>query len=422
MSLMVSTLTILMLLFSSLTMVHAAPYQIGSTDIPCPDGGQYTVIGMRSISYGSDRVYGVVSQGETCRGAVVIPANLGGDGEGIPIEEIGEYFGSSAFGTSNITSVYIGKNIKGIQPYSFSTPSLKEVTFAPDIDMSHFRGFESSGITSIKIPKSVAYLGGFEFAEQLKRVEFETGSNLVSIENRAFLGAKALEDITLPNSVSSIGDLAFSGTALKNVSFPPSLSSMGTNAFSNCSLTYVTIPATLLWIHSWFEGCKNLKGIIYKHTQEPTFLLGGVFQPHEQDGINIYVSSDKAGFGAIGSISEYFGWKVNKFVNVKNISPPVVVGKAISTKQSKNKMNLKIGKWAGSPSPTFTYQWYACRTKIGKARISIPSGCQPIKNSTKQNISISKAFKGKYLSASVKAINYEGNSTLIFTKSSDRVK
>lgn len=423
-SLMVSILTILLLLFNNLPVANAQEYLIGSFDVSCSDGGQYKVLKMRYIGWGSDRVYGVVSEGESCIGVADIPATYKQDGSGyeFPIEEIGEYFGSSAFGTSNITSVYIGKNIKVIRPYSFSTPSLKEVTFAPDIDISHFTGFESSGITSIKIPKSVAYLGGFEFAEKLQRVEFEAGGNLVSIESRAFLGATALDEITLPNSVSSIGDLAFSGTALRNVSFPSALSSMGVNAFSNCSLTYVTIPATLQWINSWFRGCKNLKGIIYKHTQEPTFLTGGVFQPREQDGIDIFVSSNEAGFGSIGSISNHFGWKVNKFVEVKNISLPSIVGTPISTKKSKNKLSIKNGKWIGSPGPTFSYQWYVCQKKVSRARKSIPSGCVAIPNSIKQTINVSKIYKGKYLSASVTAENFEGKSVFFFAKSSARIK
>ena len=52
---------------------------------------------------------------------------------------------------------------------------------------------------------------------------------------------------TIPNSVTSIGDAAFSGcTSLTSVTIPDSVTSIGDVAFYHChSLTNITIPASV---------------------------------------------------------------------------------------------------------------------------------------------------------------------------------
>lgn len=74
----------------------------------------------------------------------------------------------------------------------------------------------------------------------------------------------ASHSIVIPNSVTNIGDYAFSNClGLTSVTIPNSVTSIGRDAFRNCkSLTSVTIPESVTSIADRvFYGCIGLKTI-----------------------------------------------------------------------------------------------------------------------------------------------------------------
>ena len=72
--------------------------------------------------------------------------------------------------------------------------------------------------------------------------------NTRRIEDEAFYDWGALTEITLPNSITFIGDSAFSCTNLQEINLPDNLEHIGSYAFSSCNFKYVFIPKSVRYI------------------------------------------------------------------------------------------------------------------------------------------------------------------------------
>ena len=94
--------------------------------------------------------------------------------------------------------------------------------------------------------------------------EFKYFTSLFSIPKYTFYYCSSLKSITIPNSVTSIGDNAFyKCNGLTSVTIPNSVTSIGSSAFDNCrSLTSVTIPNSVTSIgdHA-FYNCNSLTSV-----------------------------------------------------------------------------------------------------------------------------------------------------------------
>ena len=95
----------------------------------------------------------------------------------------------------------------------------------------------------VVIPDGVVEIKDGSF-EDLKIKSVVLPNSVTSIGDRAFSGCTSLTSVTIPNSVTSIGDRAFSGCAsLTSVTIPNSVISIGDRAFSGCTkLIHVTLP------------------------------------------------------------------------------------------------------------------------------------------------------------------------------------
>ena len=93
-------------------------------------------------------------------------------------------------------------------------------------------------LQSITIPASVTKIDdrAFENCRSLSTIQFAEGSQLQAIGSWAFYNCHALQNLTIPEGVTEIGDGAFYGCVyLENVSLPASVQSIGDNTFALCS-------------------------------------------------------------------------------------------------------------------------------------------------------------------------------------------
>jgi len=98
---------------------------------------------------------------------------------------------------------------------------------------------------------------------------FTIPNSVTSIGQGAFSSCESLTSVTIPNSVTSIGNTAFSSCeSLTSITIPDSVTSIGNYAFYLCdNLTSVTIPNSVTSIgQGAFAGCTNLTSVTFQGT------------------------------------------------------------------------------------------------------------------------------------------------------------
>ena len=113
-------------------------------------------------------------------------------------------------------------------------------------------------LTSVTIPDSMTSIGNYAFHNCYRLTSVTIGNSVTSIGEYAFYSCSSLTSVTIPDGVTGIGDYAFAYcSSLTSVTIPDSMTSIGDDAFAWCdSLTSVTIPDSVTSIGSdAFYGC-----------------------------------------------------------------------------------------------------------------------------------------------------------------------
>ena len=245
--------------------------------------------GMPVVSIGDDAFYYIGSIA-----SVIIPDSVLSVGDG------------AFFSCTGLTSMTIGNSVTSIGNGAFGYCSgLTSVTI-PDsvtsIGLSAFRG--CTGLTSITIPDSVTSIGNSTFEECTSLTNLTIPDGVTSIGDRAFLFCSSLISVTIGNSVASIGEQAFYGCdALTSIfvaasntvyssqdgvlydkaktlliqfpggktggfTIPDSVTSIGNFAFSDHSgLISVTMPDSVMSIGKYaFYYCTGLTSVTIGNT------------------------------------------------------------------------------------------------------------------------------------------------------------
>ena len=119
-----------------------------------------------------------------------------------------------------------------------------------------FRG--CSSIRNVTIPDSVTSIGASAFEGCTSLTSITISDSVTSIGASAFEGCTGLANVTIGNSVTSIGSYAFSGcSSFVSIIIPDSVTSIGDHAFWECSkLNKVTIGSGVTFIGNWaFANC-----------------------------------------------------------------------------------------------------------------------------------------------------------------------
>ena len=191
------------------------------------------------------------------------------------------YIGSQCFESDKeLVNVKLSSNIKRMESGAFGNcTSLTEITIPKSLeeagreygfgmyDYGPFCG--CTNLKTVKLEKGLTQIAGNLFMRCYGLEDIDIPDTVTTIGENAFKLCTSLENVKMYNSIDEINGRAFAGcTSLKSVSLPDSITGMGTEIFSGCtSLSSVKLPNKRVNItSSTFEGCTSLTEITLPDT------------------------------------------------------------------------------------------------------------------------------------------------------------
>ena len=132
-------------------------------------------------------------------------------------------------------------------------------------DKSKIVSFRNQKIESYIIPDSVTDIGDYAFSHCSSLSNIVIPDSVTAIGDFAFSDCSSLSNIVIPDSVIAIGDSAFGDcSSLSNIVIPDSVTAIGDFAFSDCSsLPNIVIPNSVTKIGDYaFSDCSSLSKIV----------------------------------------------------------------------------------------------------------------------------------------------------------------
>jgi len=206
-----------------------------------------------------------------------------------------------AFYNCKLSTITIPSTVTSIGNIAFQGNPLTSVIWKPancSIGTGDNAPFysTSSQIKTFLFGDSVKTIPGY-LCNNMKKLENITlPEKLTTINQNAFYGCSLLKDVTIPATVTSIGTYAFAFcTSIKNFAFPDGIKTIATSVLEgNTALMSVKIPESVTTINGdAFYGCSALQAL-YNYAYTPQTITERTIYNVNKNTCVLYVPKDAA--------------------------------------------------------------------------------------------------------------------------------
>lgn len=192
-------------------------------------------------------------------------AFVGSRFSGIAFHEGLQAIGTDAFGSNrNCKEIVFPSSLTVLGKEAFTyCSSLTSVQFPDAMDSIGDRAFYYSTLASVTLPDNIRSLGTYVFGYCYVMTDADLGECLEKIPDGTFDACRNLVRVTYPETVTEIGENAFSGCAFTELPLSHSIRHIGDHAFAGCR----SIKKAVLGDHVMsigkdaFKGCHQLDSV-----------------------------------------------------------------------------------------------------------------------------------------------------------------
>lgn len=166
---------------------------------------------------------------------------------------------------TQLTKVILAKNLESIPVWAFgSCTSLADVTWPQNLKAISYYAFYEAPIATLQLPETVTSIGDKAFSNNKAITRFVFPKHVGKVLS-TFSGCTNLTEVVLPEDATEIYKEAFMGTGIKQVIIPEGYTTIMGDAFKNCpQLETIVLPSTLTTLKGGyhFQNSPNIKHVL----------------------------------------------------------------------------------------------------------------------------------------------------------------
>lgn len=166
---------------------------------------------------------------------------------------------------TQLTKVILAKTLESIPVWAFgSCTSLADVTWPQNLKTISYYAFYETPIATLQLPETVTSIGDKAFSNNKAITRFVFPKHVGKVLS-TFSGCTNLTEVVLPEDATEIYKEAFRGTGIKQIIIPEGYTTIMGEAFKNCpQLETIVLPSTLTTFKGGyhFQNSPNIKHVL----------------------------------------------------------------------------------------------------------------------------------------------------------------